>query len=57
MDRDEMRMKLWVDVYVAAITSPGHTKPCCDYATGALADFDEAFPEKDCDHGPPPQTD
>ncbi len=64
MDRDQMRMKLWCDVYVAWVNKK--VIPMSDYesfANNAVAHFDAKFPEPAIvpfhrgDHGPPEETD
>jgi hypothetical protein len=56
MDRDEMRMKLWCDAYIARIVHPGvldlshesfgtPVSPYQAFANSAVEHFDAAFPE------------
>ena len=52
MDRDEFRMKLWCDVYVAAVHEADKVWPDC--ANKAVENFDEAFPEPTPGPSPPP---
>ena len=42
--RDEMRMTLWHDVYVANMLGPTRERPT-ECANAALAMFDQTFPE------------